>query len=284
MKSAIQPPSMAGRFYPKDPVELRAMVAGFLSAAERRPPGLRVPTIRSHADLEVCAPLTSVSPKAIIAPHAGYMFSGPVAGSAYAQLVPDRKIIKRVVLLGPSHYVSFSGLAISSATGFATPLGVIPVDADANAQLTQFPQISVVEAVFGREHALEVQLPFLQVSLEEFSLIPLLVSNAAAEHVAEVIDALWGGPETRIIVSSDLSHFHDSETAHSLDARTAQAIEKMEPDLIGEGQACGRTVICGLLRAARRRGLLFRTLDLRNSGDTAGPRDRVVGYGAFALQ
>jgi MEMO1 family protein len=258
----ILPASVAGRFYPSEPGELRRMVEGFLAAAKTA---------------------TGSSPKAIIAPHAGYVFSGPVAGSAYAQLIPDRNLIRRIILLGPSHYHSFEGLVTTGAMGFATPLGIVPVDAAAREGLAGLPQVRMHTPAFLNEHALEVQLPFLQVALEDFTVLPLAAGDVSAEQVSEVIEALWGGPETRFVVSSDLSHFLSWHSARRLDAETARAIESLEPGKVSEGQACGHAPVRGLLNAARRRGLHARTLDLRNSGDTAGPRDRVVGYGAFAF-
>jgi hypothetical protein len=230
-----------------------------------------------------CRPSREDSPKAIIAPHAGYFFSGAIAGSAYAQFISARKEIRRVVLVGPSHYVAFAGLAAASATGFATPLGIVPGDAGARDLIASLPQVRIFDAAHAHEHALEVQLPFLQVALDQFSVVALAVGEATSEEVCQVIESFWGGPETRFVISSDLSHFHTSETARKLDAAAARAIEDLDPERLGAEQACGRTPVCGLLLAARRRGLHAHTLDLRNSGDTAGPRDRVVGYGAFAF-
>ena len=274
-QSGVRQAVFSGRFYPSDPTELRDMVKGFLTGAGVMEGG---PTRRQG-----CQWSQEGSPKAIIAPHAGYVFSGPVAGSAYAQFISARKEIRRVVLLGPSHYVAFAGLAATSTTGFATPLGIVLENAGAREQIANLPQVRIFDAAHTHEHALEVQIPFLQVVLEEFSVVALAVGEASAEEISQVIDALWGGAETRFVISSDLSHFHDSETARRLDAATAQAIEDLAPERVREQQACGRAPICGLLLAARRRGLHARTLDLRNSSDTAGPRDRVVGYGAFAF-
>lgn len=258
----VRSPAVAGRFYPLDAEELRRTVSELLAVA---------------------APPAGPSPKAIIAPHAGYSYSGPIAGSAYAQLVPARGIIRRIVLLGPAHRVAFEGLAVPSATAFATPLGLVPVDTESIGKLASLPQVRVFDEAHGLEHSLEVHLPFLQVALEEFQVVPLAVGEASPEDVARVLEALWGGPETRFVISSDLSHFHDSETARRLDRATAKAIEALAPEEVREDQACGRIPITGLLLAARGRGLQARTIDLRNSGDTAGPRDRVVGYGAFAF-
>jgi len=259
----VRPAAVAGRFYPADPIELRRMVESFLS---------RVPVD------------TAAAPKAIIAPHAGYIYSGPIAASAYARFAPARQIIKRVVLIGPSHFVPFEGLAASSAEAFATPLGLVPVDTEAVGRICGLPQVMVLDEAHAREHSLEVQLPFLQVVLGDFQIVPLVVHEATDEAVARVLDALWGGPETRCVISSDLSHYHAYSSAQEMDAATSRAIEQLRPQDIEEDQACGRIPIRGLLRAARQRGLRARMVDLRNSGDTAGARDQVVGYGAFAFE
>ena len=225
------------------------------------------------------------APKAVIAPHAGYIFSGPIAASAYAQLAPARDTIKRVVLLGPSHYVLFDGLAAPSAKAFATPLGTVPLDTAAIAGIcSRLPQVSVRDEAHADEHALEVQLPFLQVVLADFKIVPLLVGEASEDEVAAVIEALWGGDETCFVISSDLSHHLESDQARELDLATSHAIEQLRPEEISAAQACGRIPVCGLLRAAWEHGLRARTLDLRNSSDTAGPRSEVVGYGAFAME
>jgi len=222
-------------------------------------------------------------PKAIVAPHAGYVYSGPVAGSAYAQLAGRSEAITRVVLLGPSHRVPFRGLAYSEADSFLTPLGAVPVDRDSFATAADLPQVRAYEAPFEGEHCLEVQLPFLQLVLVDFRIVPFLVGEATADEVAEVMERLWGGEETLFLVSSDLSHYLDYESAQRIDSVTTRAIEALHPQEIGYDQACGRNPLNGLLREAQRHGLRAHVLDLRNSGDTAGPRDRVVGYGAYAF-
>lgn len=253
-------------FYPADPEELRRTVDGYLQAALARQDDLTEP------------------PRAIIAPHAGYVYSGPVAASAYARLIPFRDRFRRVVLLGPSHRVPFRGLATSSATHFQTPLGVIPVDrATVEALEARFPQVIRLDEAHALEHSLEVHLPFLQEALDSFVLVPLVVGDATAGEVSEVLESLWGDPHTLFVISSDLSHYHDYETARRLDAATARAIEQREPEAIGFEQACGRIPVTGLLDLARRHDLHVHTLDLRNSGDTAGPRDQVVGYGAWVV-
>jgi AmmeMemoRadiSam system protein B len=261
MMNTSRTPAVAGLFYPADAHELRATVRGLLAAVPPVPP----------------------VPKAIIAPHAGYIYSGPIAASVYARLMPARERIRRVVLLGPAHRVAFEGLAVSAAVAFTTPLGDIPVDMAAVERLLALPQVRVLDQAHRGEHSLEVQLPFLQEVLIDFTLVPLVVGDAAPEEVSEVIETLWGGDETLIVISSDLSHYHDYATARRLDAATSRAIEALRPQDIGFEDACGRIPVNGLLLSARGHGLRAETLDLRNSGDTAGTRDRVVGYGAYAF-
>lgn len=258
---SIRHPQVAGLFYPADASDLARAVRGYLQAA--RPVSGAAP------------------PKAIVAPHAGYVYSGPIAGSAYASLQAHGAGIERVLLLGPSHRVAFRGLAYTRAEAFLTPLGPVAVENAARAGLADLPQVRVFEAPFDGEHCLEVQLPFLQRVLDDFRILPFLVGEASAEEVAEVLDCLWGGSETLVVISSDLSHYLDYASAQRLDAATSRAIERLAPGEIELHQACGRTPLNGLLQAARRRGLRARTLDLRNSGDTAGPRHSVVGYGAY---
>ncbi len=276
-----RPAAVAGKFYPADPVELRSLVESLLREAgehedENDPPS---PRLRRTG-----AAVTSPGPKALIAPHAGYVYSGPIAATAYASWLADRRIIRRIVLLGPAHFADVEGLALSSAECFETPLGAVTVDRAGVRQISTLPQVKIVEAAHAREHSLEVQLPFLQVVLEEFTLVPLAVGIATPDEIREVLEVLWGGAETRIVVSSDLSHFLNWESARALDQATARAIESLSPDAIRSGQACGGVPIRGLLEAARKHHLRASTLDLRNSGDTAGERDRVVGYGAFAFE
>ena len=279
----VRPPAVAGRFYPDNPAELRRMIGNFLREAavawESRPcTSTRSKTLETHGR-DARATI-----KAIIAPHAGYIYSGPIAASAYAQLAPSRDTVKRIVLLGPSHYAAFDGLAASSAAAFATPLGAVPVDTAAIAEIcSRLPQVSVRDEAHADEHALEVQLPFLQVVLADFKIIPLLVGEASDEEVTAVIEALWGGDETRIVISSDLSHYHDYATAQQTDAETARVIESLNVKELRDDLACGCRPICGLLSAAKERGMRCRAVELQNSGDTSGDRDHVVGYGAFVF-
>lgn len=265
--TSMRHPSVAGLFYPAAPEELRRVVRSFVEAgaAASESPGEGPP------------------PKAIVAPHAGYVYSGPVAGAAYARIAPLAEGIRRVVLFGPSHRLPFRGLAYSNAEAFLTPLGQVTVDRAAYAEVADLPQVQEYEAPFEGEHCLEVQLPFLQLTLDDFRIVPFLVGDAGADEVAAVMERLWGGAETLILVSSDLSHYLDYDSAKAIDSETSHAIETLRADAITHRQACGRTPLAGLLQEARRHGLHARTLDLRSSGDTAGPRERVVGYGAYAF-
>ncbi len=223
-------------------------------------------------------------PKAIIAPHAGYIYSGEIAASAYVQLLPARNTINRVVLLGPCHRVPLSGLATSSADYFSTPLGSVPVDKEAIEQIISLKQVKEFDLTHEQEHSLEVQLPFLQEVLAAFSLVPLVVGDSSATDISEVLEILWGGNETLIVISSDLSHFHDYKTARSMDEITCRAIEKLDGSAIKYENACGRNPVLGLLASAKQHQMKVTTLDLRNSGDTAGSKDQVVGYGAWMFE
>lgn len=257
---AIRPAAVAGLFYPAEPGQLARDVRGLLSAAH---------------------PL-NLTPKALIVPHAGYIYSGPIAASAYAAIRGIAHRIRRVVLLGPTHRVAVHGLALPGCEAFATPLGNVELDRHAMASLSRLPQVIVDPVAHAQEHALEVQLPFLQNMLDDFTLVPLAVGDASAEEVAEVLETLWDGPETLIVISSDLSHYLPYTTAQALDRRTTDDILKLREPL-SHDQACGATPIAGLLLVARRRHLAPHLLDLRNSGDTAGSHDQVVGYAAFAF-
>ncbi len=223
------------------------------------------------------------SPKAIVVPHAGYIYSGPVAGSAYLRLVPAAAAINRVILLGPSHRVPFEGIAASSAEAFATPLGIVPLDRHGQRLALSHPFVCVNDQAHAEEHSLEVQLPFLQTVLPRFEVVPLAVGHCPPEHVADLLDSLWGGPETLVVISTDLSHYHPAEQARALDKRTAAAICSLDVRAITDLDACGAYGLRGLLVATARRHLAVEQLDLRNSGDTAGDRQCVVGYGSFAV-
>jgi AmmeMemoRadiSam system protein B len=259
----VRPPAVANLFYPGAARPLAEEISSYLDRPEETPiaPGF---------------------PKAVIVPHAGYVYSGPVAASAYDLLRPARGIVKRVVILGPCHRVPVRGLALPAAKAFETPLGRIPLDEEALRAIRDLPQVVVSAATHAEEHALEVQLPFLQQVLGEFSLVPLVVGDAAPEKVAEVLERLWGGEETAIVISSDLSHYHPYEEARRIDGATVRAILGFDTGISHE-QACGATPVTGMLIAAKRKGIAPKLLDCRNSGDTAGEKSSVVGYASFAL-
>ncbi len=262
----IRPPAVAGLFYPASADELKQQVDALLAAA-----GL-------HTNFHAKKP--SMPPKAMIVPHAGYIYSGLTAAIAYNRLNAER--IRRVVLLGPVHRVPVRGLALPDADAFATPLGMIPLDKASMQRIVCLPQVVTSAAAHQQEHSLEVQLPFLQRVLNDFTLVPLAVGDAASDDVAEVLNALWGGDETLILISSDLSHFHPYSEAQDIDAATTEHILALKQP-INHQQACGATPVNGLLAVAKIRHLQPYLLNLRNSGDMAGDHHRVVGYGAFCF-
>ncbi len=256
----VRQPAVAGSFYPADAAVLQMDVRELLDTAK----------------------VSNLTPKALIVPHAGYIYSGPVAASAYNTLRSLAPRIHRVVLLGPTHRVPVHGLALPDADAFSTPLGSIPLDIEGMQKLSGLPQVCSSAQVHAFEHALEVQLPFLQTLLDDFVLLPLAVGDASNEEVAEVLRTIWEGDETLIVISSDLSHYLPYEVARLIDQKTTEDILRLQPRITHE-EACGATPVNGLLLAAREKHLTPHLLDLRNSGDTAGPRDSVVGYGAFAF-
>lgn len=260
--SRVRPPAVAGLFYPQDALELRRIVAAHIDACP--------------------APDAPRPPKALIVPHAGYPYSGPVAGCAYRLLRDSHARVRHVVLLGPSHRVPMRGLAVPSVDSFATPLGEVPLDTANRQRLRELGLVGISDAPHAAEHSLEVQLPFLQVVLDEFDILPIAIGLSPPEQVARALDGAWNGSDTLVLVSSDLSHYHTYEEARLLDGKTSQAILERRSDLPDE-QACGARAINGLMQVARRRGLAVELLDQRNSADTAGDRSRVVGYGSFAL-
>jgi AmmeMemoRadiSam system protein B len=260
---SLRLPALAGRLYPSDPIRLRDLVQSYLAGAD--------------------PPRTQRPPKALIVPHAGYIYSGPVAGAGYAWLAPWSSTFERVVILGTCHTPGVRGLAASSAAAFLSPLGRVTVDRAAVEQSLEFPQVRIDDGAQNRDHALEVQLSFLQILLGSFTIVPYLVGRADACDVASVLEALWGDAHTLILVSSDLSHDLPYEEARDADRATAQAIEHLECERLGPGSACGRNAIAGLLHAARQHDLICHRVDLRSSGDTAGARDRVVGYGSWVF-
>ncbi|HEX4498174.1 MAG TPA: AmmeMemoRadiSam system protein B [Thermoanaerobaculia bacterium] len=271
-----RPPAVAGTFYPDDPDQLSAMVAGFLRDA----PAAAGPAPKA-AIPKAAVPKAAV-PKAIIAPHAGYLYSGPIAGSAFRAVAEAAATIERVVLVGPSHFVPIRGLALPGDPWFGTPLGEVRVQPEGAGASLRLPQVRVIPEAHVREHSLEVELPFLQSLLGEFNLVPLVAGEVSADDMAEVLERLWGGPETLIVISSDLSHYLPYDAARRADRETAERILALDGAL-DPRQACGAVAVNGLLEVARRRGLAPELLDLRNSADTAGDPSRVVGYGAFAF-
>jgi len=259
--ASIRPAAVAGQFYPADPRHLRLQITEMLAAVAAQQPA-------------------AGQPKALLVPHAGYVYSGPVAASAYASLAPWRAEVRRVVLLGPAHRVAVRGAALPAALEFETPLGCVEVDREAWQRLQSLPGVQVSEAAHAFEHSLEVQLPFLQTVLDRFTLLPLVVGQMPQQQLQAVIEAVWGGPETLILISSDLSHYHSYTEARHIDRVTCEQIGELRSDIDHE-QACGATPLNGLMAVARARHLRPSLLDSRNSGDTAGPRDRVVGYASF---
>jgi len=254
----VRPPAVADLFYPGDTRILSHDVRTMLAGAQSQ----------------------SLRPKAIIAPHAGYIYSGPIAAAAYALLLPFTDEIKRVVLLGPAHRFAVRGLALPGADAFDTPLGRVEIDLDAVNLIAELPQVKVSPEAHMQEHSLEVHLPFLQTVLRDFKLLPLVVGFTDAADVAEVLERLWGGPETLIVISSDLSHYHPYVIAQKIDRATVEAI--LHGQAVSHDQACGGTPVNGLTLAARHHGLTPHLIDLRNSGDTAGDQASVVGYTAIA--
>jgi MEMO1 family protein len=261
--SSVRPAAVAGMFYPGDARALAAEVDDLLG-------GVGVPVPRLGY------------PKALIVPHAGYIYSGPIAARAFDELIAARGSVRRVVLLGPTHRVAMRGLAATSASAFATPLGTVRIDAEALREVGDLPQVVTSDAAHALEHSLEVQLPFLQKVLGEFALAPFAVGRASVEEVAEVIERLWGGPETLIVVSTDMSHYHTYEQARAIDGATIERIAAFATDIDHE-EACGATPLNGLLFTSKQKNLSLKLLSACNSGDTAGGKGQVVGYSSFGL-
>jgi AmmeMemoRadiSam system protein B/AmmeMemoRadiSam system protein A len=260
---SVRPAAVAGMFYPGDARALAAEVDDLLGGVEQPLPRLGYP-------------------KALVVPHAGYIYSGPVAARAYDELAAARGSVRRVVLLGPVHRVPVKGLAVPSAGAFATPLGVVRVDSEALREVRELPQVVTSDPAHALEHSLEVQLPFLQKTLGEFAVAPFAVGTASVQEVGEVIERLWGGPETLIVVSTDLSHYHSYEQARAIDRATIDRIASFATDIDHE-EACGATPLNGLLFTSKKKSLSVKLLSACNSGDTAGGKGQVVGYSAFAL-
>ena len=256
----VRPPAVADMFYPGDPRELQTMIGRML--ADAKP--------------------AEMQPKAIIAPHAGYIYSGDIAAQAYGALTPWRDTIRRVVLLGPSHRVPFRGIAVSSADYYRTPLGDVPLDTESARELARrFDFVDYLDIAHKDEHSLEVHLPFLQTVLDDLELLPMVVGEADPAQVDAVLEAVWGGPETLIVISSDLSHYHNDLTARLLDQETAEAIESLDTRAVDTQHACGAHPVRGLLEAAKKHEMQPVRVALGNSARVSGDRDRVVGYGAW---
>ena len=260
--AAIIHPSCVGKLFPAEATDLREMVDQLLSARAVR-----------HA-----------CPKAIVVPHASYCSSGPIAAAAYACLADEAERIRQVVLLGTCHCIHLGGLLTTTAQAIWTPLGEVPVDSWGVEQALRLPQVSVHDEAHRLDHAIAVQLPMLQRSLREFRVVPFLLAGGEPAEVAEVLELLWGGDETLVVVSTDLSHYLNYDEARRRDRRTAAAIVSLDFEAIGRDEACGHRAIAGLLVAARKHGLQGCQVDIRNSGDTCGGRDCVVGYGAFVFE
>ncbi|MEI6986298.1 MAG: AmmeMemoRadiSam system protein B [Rhodospirillaceae bacterium] len=261
--TTIRPASVAGTFYPGEAENLDRCINELVGAA---------------------VPPESMPFKAIVVPHAGYVYSGPIAATAYAAVSHLAERVRRVVLLGPAHRCAFRGVVAPSCAGMTTPLGTVPVDRAAIATILNIQGVQVLDQAFDGEHSLEVQLPFLQRVLPGASVVPLLVGDAKPELVSQVLERLWGGPETLIVISTDLSHYWSYDTARNLDLVATRAIESLEVDRLNGNYACGYMPLSGLLLRAMSVDMRATTLDLRNSGDTAGGRDKVVGYGAYGFE
>jgi AmmeMemoRadiSam system protein B/AmmeMemoRadiSam system protein A len=261
--ASVRPPAVAGTFYPRDARSLAAEIDDLIGGVEQLAPRLGFP-------------------KALVVPHAGYIYSGPVAARAYDDIAPARGIVKRVVLLGPVHRVAVRGLALPAAEFVDTPLGRIPIDQNARRELAALPQVMTSAPAHALEHSLEVQLPFLQKALGDFTLVPLAVGTASVEEVAAVLEHLWGGPETLIVISTDLSHYHAYDEARQIDGSTIARIARLASDINHE-EACGATPLNGLLKVVKNKKLSIKLLAACNSGDTAGGKGQVVGYSSFAL-
>ncbi len=258
---SVRQPAVAGLFYDRDPVQLGSVVDELLSGVTAT---------------------GGPRPKVLIVPHAGYVYSGATAASAYLRLAPWRNDIRRVVLLGPAHRVYLEQVALPGCDSYASPLGEVPIDVELAAIATELPGVCVSEQAHREEHSLEVQLPFLQRLLGDFSLLPMVVGHCPPGQVAAIIDALWGGPETLIVVSTDLSHFHSYEQAERLDRLTCERLLAHDQSLNGE-DACGANALNGLMTSEHGRQLEVELVHRCNSGDSTGDHSRVVGYGAFAL-
>ncbi len=290
---SIRKPAVAGQFYPASPALLTEAIEACL--ADARGPAACTPTPLQFSAVPAFHPDTIGhspgagageggrvgQPRALIVPHAGYIYSGAVAASAYCCLRDCAADIHRVILLGPAHRVYFEGIAAPTVAGFETPLGVVEVDQAAIHGLSGLPGVVISDESHREEHSIEVQVPFMQMLLPEFTLVPLVVGDVGPEAVLALLEHFQDDPRTLIVVSSDLSHYLSYRQACQVDEHTSQAIVRLLPDAIEDRMACGSIPIRGLLQFARKKGWRVELLDYRNSGDTAGSRERVVGYGAY---
>jgi AmmeMemoRadiSam system protein B len=264
MMNITRSAAVSGLFYPDEPQILRDTIDTLLSQSAIKEQSTQV--------------------KAIIAPHAGYQYSGLTAARVYKQLQTLRDRIQRVVLLGPSHRVAFEGMALTEADFFETPLGQIKVNKDDYPQLLAMENMFVFEQAHVAEHCIEVQLPFLQRILNNFTIIPIVVGIADPHSVSNIIESLWGGDETLFVISSDLSHYQSYESAQQTDNETSRAILDLDFNAIQPNNACGCMAVNGLLNFAHRHPLTVKLIDQCNSGDTAGDKDKVVGYGSYLFE
>ncbi len=260
----IRQTAVAGTFYPADKADLKIMLNRYLNDA----------------------PKAEKVPKAIIVPHAGYIYSGSIAAAAYVRLTSNTQRFSKVLLIGPSHRVAFHGLALTTADQFITPLGQIAIDTVAVEEINKLDFVDYLDQAHALEHSLEVQLPFLQTVLQDFSLIPVVAGDATADQVCQLIEMFWEQDDVLVVISSDLSHFHDYQTAQVLDQKTSEIIEQLQYEKLDSYSACGKVPVSGLMKLAEKNKLQIKTIDLRNSGDTAGSADmnRVVGYGAYVIE
>lgn len=257
----IRKPAVAGTFYPASKTELQELIDSFLTKAEF---------------------IDFAAIRGLVVPHAGYIYSGPVAASAYKQLLTfDPEVTWKIFLLGASHHASFPGLSIDQHEGYETPLGVVPVDQVVK-KIIKEEGCDFIEQAHTSEHSLEVQLPFLQKVLKKFSIIPILVSETDYLQTTMVVQK-YLDEKSLLIASSDLSHYYEYKDATMLDQVTCEAIENQNIDMLQECEACGKTPIMSLLQIAQERAWKTKLVDYRNSGDISGELERVVGYGAFVF-
>ncbi len=258
----VRTTAVAGAFYPSEPEILSKDIQRYIEET----PSVSLPV-----------------PKAIIVPHAGYEYSAGVAASAYKLLKSGRKSIKKVVILAPSHKIGFNGMALTKASAYETPLGNVEIDKEMNEQLLALPLVDYLEEAHKSEHSLEVQLPFLKEALDDFKLIPVITGNASPTDVETLLETVWGKKDTLIVISTDLSHYLPYNEACILDNKTKTAIENLDIDSIEQEQACGYVPLKGMLTIAKAKKMQVETLEVKNSGDTSGSKNRVVGYGAWAF-